>query len=377
MPDLDLLRRLGDDLVPPPLDTLRETARRRDRRTAAATALVAGAAVAGIAAGVLLLAPDEGGREPRPTETPTQVAPTSRPLTYADGATIHYGDRTVEAVGRVDELDLTDQGVAFRTEDGRIWFTDGDTTDEIGALGEPVEPTGDLDAWVMRSDFTDVRSTGWIVSGNSGSLLSWFDFTEPGTPEIVVYDSGTRTVVLRTRVDIPPGSWAGPHSVTDDSAYLFRDPDPAASDELPQVRLDLTTGAQTPVSPEDYLADVGSRPARSFLISHAEQGFELYEIVEGAGRQFDVHRGRLRPMGMQPIEVRDGLTGDRLALQAPEGYPDTNPVWLVQWLDDDSVVIFDPAAEQDRLLVCPVPEGTCEIAVTGPSSMVVPDAWWR
>ncbi len=99
MSDLDLLRRLGDDLVPPPLDLLRETARSRDRRTAAAAALVAAAAVAGIAAGALLLAPDEAGREPQPTETPTQIAPTSRPLTYADGATIHYGDRTVDAGG--------------------------------------------------------------------------------------------------------------------------------------------------------------------------------------------------------------------------------------------------------------------------------------
>ena len=377
MSDLDLLRRLGDDLIPPPLDTLRETARRRDRRSAAATALVAGAAVAAIAAGVVLLAPGDSEGEPQPTETPTQLAPSSRPLTYAEGSTIHYGDQTVDAGGRVDELDLTDDGVAYRTADGRIWFTDGSSIDEIGALGEPIEPAGDLEAWASQTDFTDARSAGWIVSGNSGSLLSWFDFTEPGTPEVVVYDTGTRTVVLRTGVDIPPGSWAGPHSVTEDSVYLFRDPDPAADVDMPQVRLDLTTGAETTIAPEDYLADAGSRPARSFLISHAEQGFELSEISEGSGRQFDVHRGRLRPMGMQPIEVRDGLTGDRLDLRAPDGYPDTNPIWLAQWLDDASVVIFDPMGEQDQLLVCPVPKGTCEIAVTGPSSMVVPDAWWR
>jgi hypothetical protein len=377
MPDVDLLRTVGDQLVPPPLDSLVQIARRRDRRSAAAAALAAGAAVAGITTGVLLLTPGDGSHEPQPAETPTQSAPTARPLTYADGSIIRYGDQTVDADGRVDELDLTDQGVAYRTADGRIWFSDGDTTEEIGNLGEPVEPAGELDAWAMQSDFAGVRSTGWIVSGNSGSLLSWFDFTGPGSPHVVVYDTAARDVVLRTGVDIPQGSWAAPHSVTQNAAYLFRNPDPVADDEMPQVRLDFTSGAQTPISPEEYLAETHGRSARSLLISHAEQGFELDEIIEGPGRQFDVHRGRLRPMGMQPIEVRDGLTGDRLELRAPDGYPDTNPVWLVQWLDDDSMVIFDPVGDQDQLLVCPVPKGTCQIAVTGPSSMVVPDAWWR
>lgn len=376
MPDLDLLRRLGDDLVPPPFDSLRETARRRDRRSAAATVLVAVATVTGVAAGALLLAPADSGRAPRPTETPTQVAATSRPLTYADGSTIHHGDRTLEAAGRVVELDLTDQGVAFRTGDGRIWFADAGTTEEIGTLGPPLEPDGELERWVPRHRYLGSTATGWIVSASTGSRLMWMEFTSE-RPEVVVYDTGTRSVVLRTGLDTSPDSWTAPHSVTEDAAYLVQDPDPFADDDLPQLRLDLGTGATAPVSREDYLADLGGRPARSLLISHAEQGFTLHDIIEGPGHQFDVHRGQLRPMGMQPIEVRDGLTGDRLDLQAPDGYPDTNPVWMVQWLDDARVVMLDPAGRQDRLLVCPVPQGTCEVAVTGSSSMVVPDVWWR
>lgn len=372
MSDLDLLRRLGDDLVPPPLDALRETARRRNRRAAAATAVVVGAAVAAVVTGVALLTPDAVDPAPRPAGTPTGTAATSRPLTYADGSTIHYGDQVVEAGGRVDELDLTDDGLAYRTSDGRIWFTDGNTTDQIGSLGDPVEPSGDLDSWIWDSRFTGARSTGWIVSGNSGSVVAWFD-----TPELVAYDTATRTVVLRTRVDVPPDSWVAPHSVTPDSVYLFHDPDPAADDEVPQERVDLADGVRNPITPEEYLADVASRSARSFLVSHAEEGFELYEITAGTGHQFDVHRGRLRPMGMQPLEVRDGLTDEALAIRAPDGYPDTNPVWMVQWLDDEHVVIFDPVGDQDRLLVCPVPTGTCEVAETVPSSLVVPDAWWQ
>ncbi len=376
MPELDVLRTLGDQLAPPPLDSLRDRARRRDRRARIAAVSVSAVAVVAVTATALVLRPDQA-TDQRPVEPSRIEEPSTRPLTYAEGSTIHYGDQTVDAGGRVAELDLTDEGVVFRTEDDRIWFTDGGTVDEIGARGDPIEPTGDLDQWVGSDRYGDaVRATGWIVSGNSGSQLLWFDFSDPGAPEVVVYDTSAREVVLRTGVDIPAGSWVGPHSVTKDVAYFFRDPDPAADDEMPQVRLDLATGAQTTITPEEYLADVGSRPARSFQISHAEQGFELYEIVEGAGKQFDVHRGRLRPMGMMPIEVRDGLSGDELAMQAPDGYPNTNPVWLSQWLDDDSVVIFDGTGTEDRLLVCPIPKGICEIAATGPSSMVVPDIWW-
>ena len=43
MPELDVLRRLGDEVVPPSLESLRATARRRDRRSSAAV-LAAGAA---------------------------------------------------------------------------------------------------------------------------------------------------------------------------------------------------------------------------------------------------------------------------------------------------------------------------------------------
>ena len=377
MSELDVLRRLGDEVVPPSFESLRATARRRDRRSSGAVIAAGAAAVVAVVVTTAVLGPDDDPR-PSPVEPPRTEQTPPRPLMYADGATIHYGDRTMAADGEVVELDPTDQGVAFRTIEGRIWFTDGTSIDEIGVLGEPVEPAGDLEQWMGSSDYADAaRATGWIVSGNSGSNLLWFDFTDPGTPEAVVYDTSARDVVLRTAVDTPPGGWTGPHSVTEDSAYLFRDPDPFADDDLPQVRLDLDTGAQTRISGKEYLADVGSRPARSLQISHAERGFELYEIIEGTGHQWDVYRGRLRPMGMQPIEVRDALSGVELSLRAPDGYPNTNPVWLTQWLDDESVVIFDGTGDQDRLLECPVPKGTCAVAASRPSSIVVPDAWWN
>ena len=57
MSDLDLLRAVGDQVVPPPIESLRETARRRNRRTRMATATAAVAAT-GIVAVTGLLGAD-------------------------------------------------------------------------------------------------------------------------------------------------------------------------------------------------------------------------------------------------------------------------------------------------------------------------------
>ena len=103
-------------------------------------------------------------RKPEPAPTP---APTSRPITYADGSTVHYGEHTVEADGPVVELDLTDDGVGFRTDDGRIWFTDGSTFNSLGAVGATGAGYGD-ERWPLTRP-------GWMLSPNAGSRLVWFE----------------------------------------------------------------------------------------------------------------------------------------------------------------------------------------------------------
>ncbi len=370
MADIDALRTLRNQIVPPPLDLLRETARRRTQRNTRLGVVAAAAAVAALAVTAVVVTGDPD-RSQVPVERPQ---PTSRPLTYAEGAVIHYGDQTVEADGAVVELDLTDQGVAFRTDDSRIWLTDGSSVDELGATGNPVPPGGDLEHWIPTGvRFASAASSGWVVSGNSGSHVFWFDFSGPGGPEAVVYDTETQRVLMRSEVDIPEGGWAGPQSVTDEYAYLYLDPEPFADDQMPQARLDLATGSQTRVSPTGYLADAASHRPRSFHISHAEQGVELFEITDGAGSQFYVRGGRLRPAGMQPIEVRDGLTDERISLQAPAGYPNTNPIWLVEWLDDDIVLMLDPTRDPARLLECPLPTGRCEVVRSVDATPVFPD----
>ena len=365
MSDLDLLRRLGDDLVPPPLDLLRETARSRDRRTAAATALVAGVAVAGIAAGVLLLTPDEADREPRPTETPTQIAPTSRPLTYADGATIHYGDRTVDAGGRVVELDLTDWGVAFRTEDGRIGFTDGSSVDQVGELGDPGP--------VYETDRTPLLAhDGWLVSAHTGSLVAWFEFTRVGQGWIVAYDTGLREVVSRTEIALDDGG-ALPAFVSDDYVYWYDEPSSDLTGaESSVVRYDPATGEQAPASDkavQDDLRDDG--PERTVLIGGEEAGVD--RVTDGTDRNFAIEGGRVVPLGAGDMVATDGLTGQRFAFEAPPDYPRQGAAWVTQWRDDDTIVLLSALDRGDDLIECRVSTGTCEVVFSGPGSIVAPE----
>ena len=76
---------------------------------------------------------------------------------------------------------------------------------------------------------------------------------------------------------------------------------------------------------------------------------------------------------MQPLDARDGGSRKRFAFDAPAGYPNTNPIWLTQWLDDDTVVLVATGAGKDDLLECHFSTGTCELAVQAPQVAVVPE----
>ena len=241
MSDLDMLRRLGDQLVPPPLDALRETARaatggrplrrrwsrrrpwrHRGRRAAAR--------------------PRRAGREPRPAETPTQIAPTSRPLTYADGSTIHYGDQTVEAAGPVVELDLTDEGVAFRTADGQIWFTDGSS-------GRPARRARRARSGVPgRTSWPLLRARRLDGLGQHRVSLAWFEFPRPGEPE-----SSSSTTPARARCaprrGHPRRRRRVPALVSDEYVYWYDDP----------TRTSPASRAERPLRPGHRRAGAGDR----------------------------------------------------------------------------------------------------------------------
>ncbi len=369
MSDLDLLHRLGDQIVPPPLDALRETARRRTRRTVTvSTAIAAAAAV--VVAGALHSAVTDRDSAPQPTNRPPTVD-SSRPITHAEGATVHYGDQDITLPGRIVELDLTDDGVMVRTADNRVWFTDGGAANEISAIGES--------HWEDESDGGDVlwgSYAGRMVSSDSGSEVAWFEFPKPRYPEVVVYDTASRQVVYRDRdpVDLPyTGVTSGLYAVDADAVYGFTDL--TFGEALsPTWRIELATGDFKPMqSLQPYQAILRNRGlARTLLISDRTNDPADFVPFDGVV-EFSVVGTRITAAGREPHFVRDGLTGQDFEFNAPPGYAETRSVWLVQWLDDDTVVFHTKQHGGVDLLECHVSTGDCQVAVQAPANAVVPE----
>jgi hypothetical protein len=90
-------------------------------------------------------------------------------------------------------------------------------------------------------------------------------------------------------------------------------------------------------------------------------------------QQFSVGNERVRPEGDRPLAVLDGLTEQDLRFGAPTGYPDTDSLWLVQWLDDDTVVLHSEQRDHVDLLECRISTGACTVALQVPSGVVVPE----
>ncbi|HEY0642562.1 MAG TPA: hypothetical protein VGD39_04020 [Nocardioides sp.] len=371
MSDLDVLRDLGRQVVPPPIEALAETAHRRDRRARIATGLVVAVAATVVTAVVVLVGRDPG-RDVEPAPPP---APTTRPLTYADGSTITYGDRTVEAAGPVVELDVTDDGVGFRTEDGHVWFTDGSEVERLGELGRT--GPGYDDAWPL------MNRPSWMLSGNAGSRLAWFEFPSPGAPEVVVYDTRSRTEVARDAVRLGPGGVSLPALVTDRFVYWFQDPDPGAMGaDQSQVRYDPATGEQRPVTEADVLKDLDADAApRSVRLKGDARSEHLrgFHFSDGAGLQMglDLRQDVAGASGIAPVGPGDMVArtvdGKPFAFEPPPGYTGGGAGWLVQWLDDRTVVVMSTLPTRTDLLACDLDTSACQVAASGPATIVVPD----
>ena len=374
MSELDALRRIGDQIVPPPFQALRETARRRARRARVATTVAVAASLVAVTATTVYLG-RAADREVEPA--PPLPAPSSRPLTYADGRTIHYGEHTVEADGAVVELDVTDYGVGFRTDDGQIWFTDGSTIDPLGALGETGPGYGD-DKWPLTT------RPGWMLSSNSGSRLVWFEFPAPDEPEVVVYDTGTGQEVARDAVGLQPGHTAMPTLVSDRFVYWVKDADPQAfPSELNQFRYDPQTREHSRTTEVELLADLdGDAALRSVRLkgddrAEADPGFH-YSDGMGLQMGLDLKKDVAGVDGVAPVgpgdQKAEDVNGQPFVFQPPRDYTDKSGVaWLVQWLDDDTVVVFSPLPQRTDLITCHLETKTCDVAGSAPAGIVAPD----
>ena len=336
-------------------------ARKRRRRAAvgAAAAVTAAVALAAVATGTA----DKRGTGP---VNPPDDAP-SRPLTYAVGDTIHYGDRSIDVGEEVQFLTVTDDGVVFVSAPARgqpverpLWFTDGSTVERIGTtFGSPAR--------------------GYLVeASDAGSLLVVRDGEDAGREQFVVIDTATGNVIHRNSAE-----FVGTFellSVLDDAVYWVYPVDTRC--ELGgdrgclryqrAVKYDVTTDDFTVVDWARYDEDVRSRP-RTLVgpdpgTPPAPGTFPLRPVFERQGadlvaRDYD---------GVRELELSEARTGEPVRLQVSSGATEATRFELSQWLDDDRFVLFaytrppTELADEGDIFVCTLSTGTCRLEVNSP-----------
>ena len=342
--------------------------RRRMAAVLATVVVLAAVAVGGVVAGSVQH--QSHGPIDQPTKTHQGqriVEPQeTRPLVYADGTTVHVGDKTVEAEKPVAFIDATDDGAVYEAAlDGTLWFTDGTSTSVIGTSEFTAAPTA---------------HAGVVMTGDSGSLVVWGDVAGRKNQipsEFVVYDTSRREEVAR----IPfteRGRWDSVVYVDEDQVYFNPDPStpgcwaidvndihPCKDPHL--FRFDVASGQVRRVQLD---AEMG-RQARMFK-AVAQDGHVFY----GAGAYFRQIGRRLATVtsGGDPATLTR-TNGEEVRLRLPSGFTplgektDASVITTSQWLDDEHVVVWanggggDLPAQHGDLLVCELPDGTCHVVV--------------
>ena len=376
----DLLTQRAESVEPPALDPMAEVARgerrlRRRRRLSAAGAALALAVTAGTTTLVL----DRGSRLTAPTHDPSRVGPTpgpdrpaatgSRPRSYGQGQVIHLGDRRVDTGLDYVSLDITDDGAAFTTLDGRIWFNDGTGNEMIGATLGGVVHQGGVISWVAG------RPPDWVVNDSAGSLLAWVEYPakDLALPELVVYDSAQRGVILREPVDLSDQEASsvgvGP-SLVAVAAVAGRDVFVAVKSWQGTtgqrlLRYDVNAGTGRPVTQAAYEAARRGVP-RALVVGPSVESGRLMLHGEANRSSTDVG-GWLVVRDSRLDQLFDPHTGDRLDVLVPPGYEDTR-LFFVQWLDDNRFTLIagvrtSGGPPTGDLLSCRIAAGRCTVTI--------------
>ncbi len=348
------------------------------RRASAAVAAIVVAAIVVTGAAILIRGdlretPGPSG-PPRQTSTPTlaarqilysEVHRIEAPPYYANGA-FHYGDRVVATDNWNVHMDVTDDGFVYTTDDARLYFSDGTMTRRIatGVCGR---------YWDVRPMWIGAYEQDSVMSGNAGSLVAWFD-CRPGTPgTLVVFETSLGRGVFHRRMSACARRLGNTPScrltaVVGEHVYVTE-----ATSNLgevgPMVVLDVTTGRESPVTPEAYADDLKSQPRELVVGDTPRTG----ALSDGIGQTFGLTGRRLVPMisSSDPSDASvkrelvttsafDAATGRLMALRLPSGYEGDHRFTLFEWLDDDTV-----ALAADDILTCRLSDGHCELAVKG------------
>lgn len=334
-PDLDL-----DGLIAQGERSLTRRRRVAVGATAAAVALAVGTSFALVqVVGDDRSAPPVGppANPPSNVDITPDVTDDARPLTYGVGATVHYGDRVIEAAEDPDGLFVFDGGLWFFTgENGgttttHLYYTDGSS--------EPVEIARGID-----------RPT----PGQVGSLLVWLE-----GDDVVIYDTDVPDVVARVPLN---GRRLGNPIIPLEDAVHWREYDDSAESisDGRSVRYDLSTGSRTRVSRADERAAEARAAGPPRLVvgsADSELSVEHFEVIDS--------RLETRASGSgAPPPVFVAATGERLRVSVPDGY-DGEAMGVFQWLDEDrfALVVLGIAgignAPTGDLLVCRISAGRC------------------
>jgi hypothetical protein len=344
----------------------------------AATVAAAGLVVAGTVWAVNVRGHD---RTIEPVEPLPENPGSIRPLTYADGTTLHYGDRAITLDEAPSSIEVTDFGVAYTTADGGVWFTDGEKAEQIGTTD-----LTSVTAWLADS----------LVGQATGPDVEWFEDDGSGGVDVVVYDTRTRAEVGRVPTGVArdcEGECAEIYGFHDNRLYWTDQPchdcmgfpptkqDESKGDVTPTTRqTDVTSGEEVVLSSPEFRAVVRGWPRvielRQGNGEPMDETSDDYLIGEGIGLQIG---------GWPQVEVYGPAPGELVrfvvATDEPVQFrgsgrlPTEDDFRLVQWLDDDSVALAQYRFNRDftrvrysLLVVCHFSGHTCEVAAPAPDS---------
>ena len=326
--------------------------RRRGRQAASGVAL---ALV--LAAGTTALVMAGGATRPAPSESPSRV-PTwtpglDRPMAYGQEQTLHLGERAIDTGLDFLSIDLSDDRTALTTFDGGIWFTDGAPPERIGTtLGGRPSPQGV--GWPSGS-----RPRDWVAGDSEGSLVAWLEFpAQRDRPELVVYDSATRTVVGRRQIEVADDG-ARVVAVAGGAVFVAGDGNGWAPRFL---RYDVDSGALDPARARD-VEDARRRVDPLLLVGlSADSGAPLAAPTQVS--DFTTTVETLDVRGGMLDRLRDPRTGEPVEITVPDENEGEERLWFTQWLDDDRFVLASSIGKPTGdLLVCRIAAGRCDLVI--------------
>jgi hypothetical protein len=306
--------------------------------------------------------PSTGHQEPvKPVTAP------ARPLAYAVGSTIHYGDRSIDVGEEVQFLTVTDDGVAFVREplrsqpgDKPLWFTDGSTVERIGTTsGSPA-----------RGYSVEASDTGSLLVVRPFRMgREYFVVIDTSTGQLIHRDSarfGDRDVVVL--------------SVRDDAIYWVYPADTPCDVEGDReclrhrwvVRYDVAADSLARVPWAQYDDDLRGRP-RTFV--GPDRGTPPVPGTFAVDAPFFDRMGTglvARDYdGARELTLIEARTGEPIRLRVQSGATEATRFEFSQWLDDDHLVLFaytglsTEIADEGDIFVCALSTGDCRIELRG------------